>query len=193
MVQPWVSMLKHQGQSRLLIIDGLGGSAPRKAAPYDQTKRGGGSVKPGPGFHSKLHLGLQPLPGECREFLSIVRFPQPPLLQDSAVLCQSQTPSWAWDELIINLSATVLRHEYGACSEFRTGKWTWDGPDSPVMQSVWCFSVFIMWPMSGWQMSWECCTPDWKTSARKCLVVDLHCTSPHTLCVCEVYNDNFPI
>lgn len=42
MVQPWVPTLWHQDQSWLLIIHVLGGTAPRKAAPYDQTRAGEG-------------------------------------------------------------------------------------------------------------------------------------------------------
>lgn len=46
--------------------------------------------------------------------LSILRFSGLELLQASALLCQSQRPSRAGDKLMINLTATALRHEYGA-------------------------------------------------------------------------------
>lgn len=67
MVQPWVPMIWHQDQSWLLIIYVLGDTAPRKAAPYDQTRGGEGSVELGLGFHSKLHLGLRLLTDKHRD------------------------------------------------------------------------------------------------------------------------------
>lgn len=107
MVQPWVPMLWHQDQSWLLIIDVLGDTAPRKAAPYDQTRGGEGSVELGPGFHSKLHMGLRPLTDKHRDSddSAILR---PSFLQASALLCQLQRPPKARDKWMINLTATAL-------------------------------------------------------------------------------------
>lgn len=60
-------------------------------------------------------------------------------LQASAQLCQSQRPSRARDELMINLTATALQHEYGAalnpCLVNVQGMVL-------TLQSYWCFSVF---------------------------------------------------
>ncbi|XP_042355450.1 LOW QUALITY PROTEIN: active breakpoint cluster region-related protein [Plectropomus leopardus] len=125
-------------QSCLLIIDVLGGTAPRKAAPYDHS---------GGGREGLLNQVLVFIPDSIWDhsrsltssvILLILQFSDPALLQASAPLCQSQRPSRAADKLMINLTAPVLRHEYGAAlnpclAEVQNTGWSWDCSQSAVL------------------------------------------------------------
>lgn len=85
----------------------MGWVAPRKKTLHMTRQEGEGSVEQSPGFHSKLHLGLRPLPDKHNDFVDSAIL-QPPPLGASALLCQSQRPSGAEDKLMINLKATAL-------------------------------------------------------------------------------------
>ena len=92
MAQVWVPMLWHQDQSWLLIIDGLGGTAPRKAAPYDQTEGGRERWTRSWFLLQTPWGGGGALPENQRDSVdSAILWPR--LLQASAQLCQSQRPS----------------------------------------------------------------------------------------------------
>lgn len=103
------------------------------------------------------------------------------------MLCQSQRPSRAEDKLMINLTATVLRHEYGAalnsCLANEHGMALTLCNEVSLKVSEWVYHAMspatVRHPRNNIQVL--------KTSACTCVVADLHRLPPfcvkQTLCV----------
>lgn len=78
--------------------------------PLHMTSQGGrGGAERGP--HLQTPPGCVVAPWHCISVDCAIS--GPPVLQPSASLCQSQTPSRARDKLMINLRAVLHWHEYG--------------------------------------------------------------------------------
>lgn len=165
MVQPWVPMLWHQDQSWLLIIHVLGGTAPHKAAPYDQTGGGRGRESwTSSWFLLQTPSGIVAAPWQATTILLILRFSGLHSTGFSTALPITETlKSRGW---MINLMATTRQHEYGAAPNPCLA----NAPGMILtLQQGWCFSTFVTGrPENVAQLL--------KTSACKCFVVDPHCS-----------------
>lgn len=165
MVQPWVPMLWHQDQSWLLIIHVLGGTAPRKAAPYDQTWGGRGRESwTSSWFPLQTPFGIVAAPWQATMILLILRFSGLCSAGFSTALPITETlKSWG---CMINLTATTRQHEYGAapnpCLANAHGMIL-------TLQHDWCFGAFVC-------NKSENVVQLLKTSACECFVLDPHCS-----------------